>query len=161
MSEMTNFDSAGFLLSFRGACAAREPGIQKYTVCIWIPGPALARRPGMTGERHVISDTSRHHRAMSWSAHWNSTKFSRVDRRHNLKISAMDQRDQELLDKQLWGVSPAPPGSESLIGIAFLAVLLVGIAIGATLFASERKQMQTASHDVTAALLRGLPRDIR
>jgi hypothetical protein len=98
---------------------------------------------------------------MSWSAHWNSTKFSRVDRRHNLKISAMDQRDQELLDKQLWGVSPAPPGNESLIGIAFLAVLLVGIAIGATLFASERKQMQTASHDVTAALLRGLPQDIR
>ena len=73
----------------------------------------------------------------------------------------MDQRDQELLDKQLWGVRPAPPGNESLIGIAFLAVLLVGIAIGATLFTSERKQMQTASHDVTAALLRGLPQDIR
>ena len=73
----------------------------------------------------------------------------------------MDQRDQELLDKQLWGVSPAPPGNESLIDIAFLAVLLVGIAIGATLFASERKQMQAAPHDVAAALLRGLPQDIR
>ncbi len=47
----------------------------------------------------------------------------------------MDQRDQELLDKQLWGVSPAPPGNEGLIGIAFLAVLFVGIAIGAILFA--------------------------
>ena len=73
----------------------------------------------------------------------------------------MDQRDQELLDKQLWGVSPAPPGNEGLIGVAFLAVLLLGIAIGATLFASERRQMQTASNDVTAALLRGLPQDIR
>jgi hypothetical protein len=110
--------------------------------------------PGFMPGIHVFT-------ASNHSAHWNSTKFSRVDKRHNLKISAMDQRDQELLDKQLWGVSPAPPGNESLIGIAFLAVLLVGIAIGATLFASERKQMQTASHDVTAALLRGLPQDIR
>ena len=73
----------------------------------------------------------------------------------------MDQRDQELLDTQLWGVTPAPPGNEGLIGIAFLAVLLLGIANGVTLFANERKQMQTASHDVTAALQRGLPQDIR
>ena len=73
----------------------------------------------------------------------------------------MDQRDQELLDKQLWGVSPAPPGNEGLIGIAFLAVLLLGIAIGAILFANERRQIQTASHDMTAALLRGMPHDIR
>ena len=69
----------------------------------------------------------------------------------------MDQRDQELLDKQLWGVSPAPPGNEGLIGIAFLAVLFVGIAIGAILFA----KMQAASHDVTALLLRGMPQDTR
>ena len=68
----------------------------------------------------------------------------------------MDQRDQELLDKQLWGVSPAPPGNESLIGIAFLAVLLVCIAIGATLFASERKQMQTAPHATRAAVEEGI-----
>lgn len=73
----------------------------------------------------------------------------------------MDQRDQELLDKQLWGVSPAPSGNEGLIGIAFLAVLFVGIAIGAILFANERKQMQTASHGMTAVLLRGMPQDTR
>ena len=80
-----------------------------------------------------------------YPARWNSNKFSRVYNRHILKISTMDQRDQELLDKQLWGVSPTPPGNEGLIGIAFLAVLLVGIAIGAILFANERQQIQTAS----------------
>ena len=34
--------------SFRGASEAREPGIHNHNSRVWIPGPALARRPGMT-----------------------------------------------------------------------------------------------------------------
>jgi hypothetical protein len=64
----------------------------------------------------------------------------------------MNQRDQELLDKQLWGVSSNPPRHGGIIGPAFVVVFLVGIAIGNILFAHESKQMQTASHDVTVAL---------
>ena len=42
----------------------------------------------------------------------------------------MNQRDQELLDKQLWGVSPGPPRNGGMISVAFVVVFLVGIAIG-------------------------------
>jgi hypothetical protein len=51
----------------------------------------------------------------------------------------MDRRDQELLDKQLWGVSPSPPHSGIII--AFIAVFLVGIGIGDIL--SKTKQSTT------------------
>ena len=71
----------------------------------------------------------------------------------------MNQRDQELLEKQLWGVSPGPPRNGGIIGVALVVVFLVGFAIGEFLFAYESKQTQTASHDVTAALslLNGVP----
>jgi hypothetical protein len=59
----------------------------------------------------------------------------------------MDKRDQELLDKQLWGVSPSPPRNAGITGLEFAVVFLVGIVIGGVLFAHERKQiMQIASH---------------
>jgi hypothetical protein len=69
----------------------------------------------------------------------------------------MNQRDQELLDKQLWAVSPSPPRNGGIIGVALVVMFLVGNAIGEFLFAYE--QTQTASHDVTAALslLNGVP----
>ena len=51
----------------------------------------------------------------------------------------MDKRDRELLDKQLWGVSPSPPHSGIMIG--FIAVFLVGIGIGDIL--SKAKQANT------------------
>ena len=70
----------------------------------------------------------------------------------------MNQRDQELLDKQLWGVSRSPPRNGGTIGMGFIAVFLVGIAIGDVLFAHASKRIQTASHDVTAAL--SLPNDM-
>jgi hypothetical protein len=75
----------------------------------------------------------------------------------------MNQRDQELLDKQLWGVSSSPPRAEGIIGAAFVVVFLVGIAIGDFLFAHESKRMQTASHDVTLvlSLLNGAPPTMR
>ena len=51
----------------------------------------------------------------------------------------MTRRDQELLDKQLWGVSPSPPHSGIIIG--FITMFLVGIGIGDIL--SKSKQANT------------------
>ena len=42
----------------------------------------------------------------------------------------MNQRDQELLDKQLWGVSPGPPRNGGMISVALVVVFLVGIVFG-------------------------------
>jgi hypothetical protein len=61
----------------------------------------------------------------------------------------MNQRDQELLDKQLWGVSPSPPRNG---GVAFVVVFLAGIIIGDILFAHDSKQTQIASHDAAAVI---------
>jgi hypothetical protein len=65
----------------------------------------------------------------------------------------MGRRDQELLDKQLWGAGPSPPRNGGILGLEIVVVFLVGIAIGGILFAHESKQiMQIASHDTTAAI---------
>jgi len=64
----------------------------------------------------------------------------------------MNQRDQELLDKQLWGVSRSPPRNGGTIGVGFIAVFLVGIAIGDVLFANPSKRIQTPSHDAMAVI---------
>ena len=65
----------------------------------------------------------------------------------------MDKRDQELLDRQLWGVSPGPPRNAGITGLEFALVFLVGIAVGSVLFAHERKQiMQIASYDTAGAI---------
>ena len=60
----------------------------------------------------------------------------------------MDKRDQELLDKQLWGVSPSSPHSGIMIGIGFIAVFLVGIGIGDIL--SKAKQADTTNTNYAA-----------
>ena len=75
----------------------------------------------------------------------------------------MNQRDQELLDKQLWGVSPGPPQNGGMISVAFVVVFLVGIAIGDILIAHESKPMQPASHDAMAviSLLDSVPPNMR
>jgi hypothetical protein len=75
----------------------------------------------------------------------------------------MNQRDLELLDKELWGVSPRPPRSAGIIGVAFVTAFLAGVAIGGILFAHDSKQIQVASHDAAAAisLLNGVPPTIR
>jgi hypothetical protein len=36
----------------------------------------------------------------------------------------MNRHDQDLLDKQLWGVSPTPPRNKGALSLAFLAVFL-------------------------------------
>ena len=75
----------------------------------------------------------------------------------------MNQHDQELLDKQLWGVSPGPPRNGGMISVAFVVVFLVGIAIGDILLARGSKLMQTASHDAMAviSLLDSVPPNMR
>ena len=75
----------------------------------------------------------------------------------------MTRRDQELLDKQLWGVSPGPPRNGGMISVAFVVVFLVGIAIGDILLARGSKLMQTASHDAMAviSLLDSVPPNMR
>jgi len=71
----------------------------------------------------------------------------------------MNQRDLELLDKELWGISPSPPRSRDSIAVAFVTVFLVGIVIGGILFKRDSKQTQIASHGAAAAisLLNGVP----
>jgi hypothetical protein len=71
----------------------------------------------------------------------------------------MDQRDRELLDKQLWGVSHSPPRNGGIIAVGFVVVFLLGIAIGDILFAHQGKQMQIGSHDTVA--LNGAPATLR
>jgi len=63
----------------------------------------------------------------------------------------MNQRDWELLDKQLWGVSPSSPWRGTAWGLAFVAVFLGGLSIGAILFAQQR-QTQLTLHDATTVL---------
>ena len=58
----------------------------------------------------------------------------------------MNQRDQELLDKQLRAVSSSPPNS-GILGLGFVAMFLVGFSIGGILFAPKTYQM--TSHDAT------------
>ena len=65
----------------------------------------------------------------------------------------MNQRDVELLDKQLWGVSPTSRNGET-IGLMVVGVFLAGMTIGGILFAHENKQMQIKSHDAMAAISR-------
>ena len=64
----------------------------------------------------------------------------------------MNQRDQELLDKQLWGVSSVHPGHGSALGLAFVAVFLGGLSLGAILFAPGSKQVQATSRGATTVL---------
>jgi len=66
----------------------------------------------------------------------------------------MNQRDQELLDKQLWGVSPSPPitgGIAGLVSFILIVVFLTGLAIGSGVLKHD-KQMQFVSHDMQAAI---------
>jgi len=71
----------------------------------------------------------------------------------------MNQRDQALLDKQLWGVSSSPR-NDGMLSLAFVMVFLVGLSIGGILFAP--KSHQIPSHDATVlAHLKGSPPTMR
>ena len=56
----------------------------------------------------------------------------------------MTRHDQELLDKQLWAVSPHPP-QNGVIALTIIAVFLVGIGIGDTLPKSKQANTNYAA----------------
>jgi hypothetical protein len=62
----------------------------------------------------------------------------------------MDQRDQELLDKQLRQLNPSPR-SDSVMMLAILAVFFAGVVIGGFLFAYKSEPLQIALNDATTA----------
>jgi hypothetical protein len=70
----------------------------------------------------------------------------------------MDQRDQELLDKQLRGLNPSPR-NDGVMVLAVLAVFFSGMTLGSFLSAYKSEPMQLASNDATPAisLLNGVP----
>ena len=57
----------------------------------------------------------------------------------------MNRRDRELLDKQLWGVSPRSPRAGSARVVALAVVFLVGLAAGDALFSPQHEGARTAS----------------
>jgi hypothetical protein len=65
------------------------------------------------------------------------------------QISKMDQRDKELLDKQLRRLHLSPR-SDGVMVFAFLAAFFTGTALGGFLFTyNSEPPMQIASNDVT------------
>jgi hypothetical protein len=66
------------------------------------------------------------------------------------RFPKMDQRDQELLDKQLRRLNP--PRSDGVMILAILAVFFAGMALGGFLFAYKSEPMQIASNDATPAI---------
>jgi len=62
----------------------------------------------------------------------------------------MNQRDQELLEKQLWGVSRSPPGDGAMLGFALVTVFLIGLSVGGILFAPTSPQLN--SQDATVLM---------
>jgi len=63
----------------------------------------------------------------------------------------MNQHDQELLEKQLWGVSRSHPPSDGVIlGLALVTVFLVGLSVGRVLFSPTH---QLNSQDATVQIV--------
>ena len=72
--------------------------------------------------------------------------------------SKMDQRDWELLDKQLSGISLSPPRNGGIIGLAFIAVFLTGTLVGGIVSAHDSKQAQTSREAMAViSFLSGAP----
>jgi hypothetical protein len=65
---------------------------------------------------------------------------------------AINERDQELLDKQLWGVSPSPPSRSRGLPLAFVAAFFGGLLIGGILFPHKSNQVQVPTGDTPTAL---------
>jgi hypothetical protein len=75
----------------------------------------------------------------------------------------MNQREWELLDKQLWGFSSVPPQNGGIVGLVVVAVFLAGMAVGGVLFTHDTKFKQIASHEAETviSLLNDLPPTMR
>ena len=67
------------------------------------------------------------------------------------EIADMDQRDQELLDKQLRGFNP-PPRNDWIIMLVVLAVFFAGVTLGGFLTAYKSEPMQLASNAATPSI---------
>jgi uncharacterized membrane protein YoaK (UPF0700 family) len=63
----------------------------------------------------------------------------------------MDQRNQQLLDKQLRGFN-SPPRNDWIIMLVALAVFFAGMTLGGFLTAHESEPMQIASNDATPSI---------
>jgi hypothetical protein len=67
------------------------------------------------------------------------------------EIAEMDQRDQELLDKQLRGFNP-PPRNDWIIMLVVLAAFFAGMTLGGFLTAYKSEPIQIASNDATPSI---------
>jgi hypothetical protein len=64
-----------------------------------------------------------------------------------LEIATMDQRDQELLEKQLLTINPAPR-QDGVIIVTLLVGFLTGMTLGGFLVGHTSEPMRVASNDV-------------
>jgi hypothetical protein len=64
----------------------------------------------------------------------------------------MNQRDLELLDKELWGVSPNPQLERGALGLMVIVAFVGGLLMGGTLFAHKYEKTQMTSHDAANVL---------
>jgi hypothetical protein len=63
----------------------------------------------------------------------------------------MNQRDMELLDKELWGIDPIPPARYgAIIALTVVAGFLTGMVIGDTLVTHQNKPTLISSYDAMA-----------
>jgi hypothetical protein len=67
----------------------------------------------------------------------------------------MDQRDRELLDKQMRRLQPTPGQAGTLIAVV-VGVFLVGVTFGGLMFSSS-EPIRVAANDVAVAPLLGTP----
>ena len=61
----------------------------------------------------------------------------------------MEQRDWELLDKQVRGLRPPP--NDGAIGLTVVAVFFAGMILGSLLIPHESEPMRIASNDARTA----------
>ena len=64
----------------------------------------------------------------------------------------MNQRDLELLDKELWGVSPNPRLERGAFGLMVIVAFVGGLLMGGTLFAHKYEKTQMTSYDAASVL---------
>lgn len=72
----------------------------------------------------------------------------------------MDQRDQELLDKQMRAISPAPR-RDGVVIVTVLMVFLAGMTLGGMLAGSASEPTRVAMNDTVPVAADGLPLTVR
>lgn len=72
----------------------------------------------------------------------------------------MDQRDQELLDKQMRAISPAPR-RDGVVIVTVLMVFLAGMTLGGMLAGLASEPTRVAMNDTVPVAPDGLPLTVR